>query len=162
MNLIHAPEFSVRVITPASPEMTPRSEIMIAGMPTQKVVAGAVLQAALRWREYVLIFLTEDIPFEDALHIYLLNRDLAVVDSARLGAMYSTGIFSDLDLTQSDTVRFRFFDGIVWTLTLLSKDEFAIPIISEPKGVSRPFKFFRRMRLTDEPVPGTRQESRSA
>lgn len=162
MKLIHAPEFSIRVITPPSPEMTPRSEILIAGTPAQKVVAGAVLQAALRWRDYVLIFLTEDIPFEDALHVYLLNRDLTVVDSARLGAMYSTGIFSDLDVTQPDTVRFRFFDGIVWTLTLLSKEEFAIPIVSEPKGVSRPFKFFRRIRLTGEPLSGTPRESRSA
>ena len=90
--------------------------------------------------------------------MYLLDQDLTVVDSARMGAMYSTGIFSDLDLTEPDTVRFQFFDGILWTLTLLSEAEFAIPIISEPTSVSRPFKFFRKMRLTAKPLPKTSEE----
>lgn len=87
--------------------------------------------------------------------MYLLDQDLTVVDSARMGAMYSTGIFSALDLTEPDTVRFQFFDGVLWTLTLLSEEEFAIPIISEPTSVSRPFKFFRRIRLAGKPLPKT-------
>lgn len=155
MKLIPAPEYSIRVITPPTPELTPQSEITVAGVPTGKIIAGAILRAALRWGEFVLLFLTDDVPFEDTLRMYLLDQDLTVVDSARMGAMYSTGIFSDLDLTEPDTVRFQFFDGVLWTLTLLSKAEFAIPIISEPTSVSRPFKFSRRMRLTGKPLPKT-------
>lgn len=155
MKLIPAPEYSIRVITPPTPEVTPQSEITVAGVPTGKVIAGAILRAALRWGEFVLIFLTDDVPFEDTLRMYLLDQDLAVVDSARMGAMYSTGIFSALDLTEPDTVRFQFFDGVLWTLTLLSEEEFAIPIISEPTSVSRPFKFFRRIRLAGKPLPKT-------
>jgi hypothetical protein len=128
---------------------------MVAGVPTGKVIAGAILRAALRWGQFLLLFLTDDLPFEDTLRMYLLDQDLTVVDSARMGAMYSTGIFSALDLTEQDTVRFQFFDGVLWTLTLLSEEEFAIPIISEPTSVSRPFKFFRRIRLAAEPLPKT-------
>lgn len=151
MKLIPAPEYSVRLITPPTPEVTPQSEITVAGVPTGKVIAGAILRSALRWGEFVLLFLTDDVPFEDTLRMYLLDQDLTVVDSARMGVMYSTGIFSELDLTEPDTVRFQFFDGVLWTLTLLSKEEFAIPIISEHTSVSRPFKFFRRIRLAGKP-----------
>lgn len=158
MKLIHAPEYSIRLITPATPELTPQSEIMVAGMPTGKVIAGAILRAALRWGEYVLLFLTDDVPFEDTLRMYLLDRDATVLDSARMAGMYSTGIFSDLDLTEPDAVRFQFFDGIVWTLTLLPKKEFAIPIISDPIGVSRPFGFSRMIRLSGERLSGTLQK----
>lgn len=160
MKLIPAAEYSIRVVTPPTPELTPQSEIMVAGVPTGKVIAGAILRAALRWHQFVLLFLTDDVPFEDTLRMYLLDQDLAVVDSARMGAMYSTGIFSALDLTEPDTVRFQFFDGVLWTLTLLSEKEFAIPIISEPTSVSRPFKFFRRIRLAGKPLPKTSEVQR--
>ena len=103
MKLIPAAEYSIRVITPPTPELTPQSEIMVAGVPTGKVIAGAILTAALRWGQFVLLFLTDDVPFEDTLRMYLLDQDLTVVDSARMGAMYSTGIFSALDLTEPDT-----------------------------------------------------------
>jgi hypothetical protein len=158
MKLIPAPEYSIRVITPPTPELTPQSEITVAGVPTGKIIAGAILRVALRWGRFVLLFLTDDVPFEDALRMYLLDQDLAVVDSARMGAMYSTGIFSDLDLTEPDTVRFQFFEGVVWTLRLLSEEEFAIPVFSEPTGISRPFKFFRKIRLTAQPLPKTPDE----
>lgn len=157
MKLIHAPEYSIRVVTAPTPELTPQSEIVVADVPSGKVVAGAVLRNALRWGQFVLLFLTDDVPFEDALRIYLLDRNLAVVDSVRMGAMYSTGIFSDLDLSEPDTVRFQFFEGLVWTLRLLPEEEFAIPFVSESAGVSRPFKFFRRIRLTARPLPETQE-----
>jgi hypothetical protein len=152
MKLIFAPEYSTRLITPPTAEVVPQSEIVLHGTPTGKIIEGAILKAALRWGEYVLLFLTDDVPFEESLSMYLLDGNLTIVDSARLIAMYSTGIFSDMDLTEPDTVRFQFFEGVVWTLTLLHNEEFAIPIICEPKSVSRPFKFFRRIRLARKPL----------
>lgn len=152
MKLIHAPEYSIRLITPPNAELAPQSEIMLAGTPTGKIIAGAILKEALRWGEYVLLFLTDDVLFEESLSVHLLNGNLTIVDSARLGAMYSTGIFSEIDLAEPDTVRFQFFEGVVWTLKLLHKEEFAIPIICEPKSVSRPIKFFRRIRLARKPL----------
>lgn len=72
-----------------------------------------MFEAALRWNDYVLLFLTDDVPFEETLNIYLLDKDLNVIDLARMYFMYATGIFSDLDLSEPDTVRFRFFEGMV-------------------------------------------------
>jgi hypothetical protein len=159
MKLIPAPAYSIRLATPPSDDIAPLSEIMIGGMPTGKIIGGAVLEAALRWDDFTLMFLTNDIPFEDTLHIYLLDDALNIVDSARLGAMYATGIFGDLDLTQSDTVRFRFFGGIVWTLLLLPKETFVLPFLSDPRGVGRPFRFSRRFQLYGKPLPDTPQKT---
>ena len=147
VKLLPAPDYAIRAIAPTTPDTAPTSEIIVAGMPTGKVIGGAVLRAALKWNEYVLLFLTDDVPFEDTLSIYLLDADLNVVDWARMYFIYATGIFSDLDLTQDNAVRFRFFAGMVWTLKLFPKKTFVLPIISDPRGVSRPFAFSRMFQI---------------
>ena len=157
MNLFHAPEYSIRLVTPPSSDTIPKSEVIAAGVPTGKIVDGAVFEAALRWNDHVLLFLTDDVPFEEGLDIYLLDANLDVVDSAKMCVMYSTGIFSDLDLTQPDAVGFRFFGGIVWTLTLFPEKKFSLPIISGTWGVSRPFAFFHRFQISGHPLPETSQ-----
>lgn len=110
---------------------------------------------ALRWNGYVLLFLTDDVPFEDTLNIYLLDANLNIVDLARMFFIYATGIFSDLDLTQPDTVRFCFFGGTVWTLKLSPEKKFTLPVISDPTGVHRPFSFFRMFQLHGRPLSET-------
>lgn len=147
MKLLPAPDYAIRAVTPSTPDSAPTSEIVVRGVPSGKLIGGAVLEAALKWNEHVLLFLTDDVPFEETLSIYLLDADLGVVDSARMYFLYSTGIFSDLDMTQPDTVRFCFLGGIVWTLKLYPEKTFSLPIISDPRGVSRPFGFFRMFQI---------------
>jgi len=151
MKLIHAPDHAIRLVTPPKSDTVPLSELVIADQRTGKILGGAVFEAALAWNDVVLLFLTDDIKFEDTLNIYLLDKDLNIADSARLYFAYSTGIFSHLDLTQPDTVRFRFFDGLVWTLTLHAEKKFTTPFIPAPAGVHRPFTFFRRFALSSRP-----------
>lgn len=155
VKLLPSSDYTIRVIVPSTPDAAPTSEIIVAGVPTGRTIGGAVLKAALRWNEYVLLFLTDDVPFEETLSIYLLDADLMVVDSARMYFIYSTGIFSDLDVTQPDTVRFRFFEGIVWILKLFPKKTFVLPVISDPRGVSRPFTFFRMFQIYRHRLPET-------
>jgi hypothetical protein len=153
MKLVHATGYSIRLVAPLKPDLPPTSELWAAGGPTGVIVSGAVFEVALRWGEYLLLFLTDDVPFEDGLNIHLLDKNLKVVDSAHMAFMYSTGIFSDLDLTQSDSVSFCFFGGMVWTLKLFSKKKFAFPIISDPLSVSRPFKFSRMFQIDRRNLP---------
>jgi hypothetical protein len=153
MKLIHAPEYSTRLTGPSIPDVEPMSEILVAGVGTKKFVTGAVFEAALRWNDYVLLFLTDDVPFEETLNIYLLDKDLNVIDLARMYYMYATGIFSDLDLSEPDTVRFRFFEGMVWRLRLFTEKAFALPFFSDPTGVHKPLRFFRMFQLDDSPLP---------
>ncbi|WP_156368566.1 hypothetical protein [Duganella sp. Leaf61] len=155
MNLTSADHYALRTITPSTSEQVPSSELMISGKPTGKVLDGAVLEAALAWGDLLLLFITDDVPYEEGLRIVLLDRDLNTLDSALIVAMYSTGVFSDLDLTAADTVRFRFFGGLVYTLTLLPQASFAFPFFSDPSAVWRPFKWTRRFRIDANPLPET-------
>src|SRR5690606_40531841 len=80
----------------------PKSQILVDGVPTGKHVAGAVLEGAVQWNSFRVLFTTDDVPFEDQLTIVLLDRDLQELDSARIGGPYSTGTFSSLPLIQPD------------------------------------------------------------
>ncbi|GEM_PF-3905238 len=95
----------------------PRSELLVNDQPSGRILAGAVLEAAV------------------------------------LGAAYSTGSFSDLSLLPPDTVRFRFIGGTDWTVRLLHKDQFRLPLVSEPRGVSRRLGFSRRFVVDGDPQP---------
>jgi hypothetical protein len=48
-------------------ESVPESSILLAGTPTGKLVSGAVLEAAVQIGETYLLFMTDDVPFEESL-----------------------------------------------------------------------------------------------
>jgi hypothetical protein len=146
-------EFSARLASPYSDTSLATSELLVDGKPTGLVVTGATLEAAVEWRDCRIAFFTDDIPFEEMLRIYMFDADMTLVDAAVLGAMYSTGTFAELRMQPQDTLTFRFFGGIVWRLVLLTEPEFAFPLVSDPRGVSRKFKFFRQFRVEGKPRP---------
>lgn len=131
----------------------PRSALLLNGQPTGRVLPGAVLEAAVEWQGQYLLFITDDVPYEEALRIVLIDAELNVVDSAELGGAYTTGSFSDLSLIPPDTVRFRFIGATDWTVRLLNKDQFRLPWLSEPRGVSRRLGFSRRFVIDGQPQP---------
>jgi hypothetical protein len=133
----------------------PRSELVVDGVPTGQIVPGAVLEGAVEWRSCHLLFMTDDIPFEELLRILLLDSKLNLLDSAQIGSPYSTGSFSSLRLKEPDTVQFRFIGGTTWSVQLLSTSRLRLPFVSEPLGVHRAFGFFRHFIVRGSPVPQT-------
>ena len=152
MKLFSMDDLSIRPRQQTADEL-PRSELILYGETTGKIVEGAVLEAAICWRGHFLIFLTDDIINEDTLRIYLLDPQLDIADAARLGAMYSTGAFSALQLVEPNIIRFEFFGDTTWTLELLDDQSFAVPMVSDPKGVTRPFRLSHRFKLRGDPIP---------
>ncbi len=143
---------SLLLETPSSEKTLARSKIIIDGRDTGRVVNGEILEAAVQWANHHLLFITDNTPFEEYLRIYLLDDQWRTVDCAVLGTMYSTGVFSDLELVPPNTLYFRFFGGITWTLELLNHNVMSLPF-SDPRGVSRPFSFRKRFRIYGEPLP---------
>lgn len=148
MKLTPAPDYSIRLIKEGTSDEAPLCEVMISGVATEKILEGAVFEAALKWHDHILLFITDDVPFEEGLNIYLLDAMLNVIDSAKMYFMYSTGIFSSLDLSEDDTVRFQFFGDEVSMLRLYEKKKFAVPILSTPLGVHHRLAFFRRFEIS--------------
>lgn len=155
MRLLTPSEFTTVLASPYTDTELACSELLLAGKRTGIIVPGAVLEAALEWQNYRIAFFTDDIPFEDMLRIYMFDLDMGLVDSATLGAMYSTGTFADLKPQPPDALTFRFFGGTVWRLVLLTQSEFALPFFSDPSGVHRKFKFSRQFRVEGKPQPET-------
>lgn len=159
MRLLLPSEFAVRLALPYTPSELASSELLLNGRPTGQIVTGQVLEAAVEWEGFRLAFLTDDIPFEDMLRIYMFDASTTLVDAAVLGAMYSTGTFAALTLTPPNTMTFRFFRGVIWRIVLLGKRELAFPFLSDPTGSSRKFSFFRHFRIEDEPLPEGAQDA---
>lgn len=157
VKLLSTSELGIRQASPYTDTELASSELLLDGKPSGVIVTGEVLEAAVEWRGYHIVFLTDDIPFEDMLRIYMFDANMALVDAAVLGAMYSTGTFAELSLQPPDTLSFRFFGGTGWRVVLLTEREFALPFVSDPSGVSREFKFSRYFRVEGKPQPEGRQ-----
>jgi hypothetical protein len=151
MQLLSEHELSVTLVSDASETEPPVSEIALADGQKRTIVKSAILEAAIAWRDAFLIFLTDDIPYEETLSIYLLDGELNCLDSATLGGMYSTGFFKLSELSEPNVVRIRFIGDMDWSVELLREPEFRLPFISEPIGVSRRFGFSRRFKIQGKP-----------
>lgn len=128
----------------------PVSELMYDRSATGTRLSGAILEATLVWNDGFVVFLTDDIPHEDTLHIYLLDAKFQLLDSASLSAMYTTGSFTALRLMPPNQLSFRFFGEGVWRIELLTHATARIPFFSEPTGVKRPLGFSRRFIIHNE------------
>src|SRR5688572_439708 len=106
-----ADQIALNPVSEGTDTSSPVSELVVNGVPTGKCVNGAVLEAAVEWNSFHLLFLTDDIPHEEMLRVALLNADLDVVDEALIGNPYATGSFSSLELCGTDAVRFQFIGG---------------------------------------------------
>jgi len=86
------------------------------------VTTGAVLEEQFIYKDKYILFITEDIPFEEALHILLLNSDLTILDAIELSAPYASGILNNISIQAPNKIQFTFFDNqIYWILKLLEK-----------------------------------------
>ena len=129
------------------PDEIPVSELILRGNASAVTISGAVLEAAVEWEGCFVVFMTDDVPYEEGLSIHLLAPDLALLDSAEIAAMYSTGVFRDLELIEPKHLRFRFFADERWELELLAEPEFRWPFFSDPTGARRRFGFRRQFRI---------------
>lgn len=125
----------------------PCSEVLISGRSSGTIVPGAVLEAAVRCAGTWLLFVSDDVPSEDMLSIYLLDDGGRRLDSARIGGPYTTGSFSGLRLEPPSTVHFRFIDDARWSVRLLQKAQFSLPWWPDARGVWRGPQMLRRFEV---------------
>jgi hypothetical protein len=145
MRLAH--EITAIAIRRVDDGQLPLSEICVAGAQTDRQVAGQVLEAAVEIDGRYLLFMTEGLPREDLLSIYLIDREGALLDSASIGQWVCPGLFADLALEPPNVVRFRFLGDVDWRVELHPEPRFAWPLVPEARCVKRPFGFQRRFRV---------------
>ncbi len=153
MQLLQPKQINVAAKENLADDEVPTAEIIDNGELTNCWVSGAILEAAVKTDDNnIILFLTDDIPQEDTLSIHLLDSHFSLLDSVTIGSIYSTGSFSNLQLDEPNQLQFKFIGEKDWKLQLLKNSEFALPFISEPKGVHRKFGFSRHFKIANLPV----------
>ncbi|MCP1676414.1 hypothetical protein J2T57_003575 [Natronocella acetinitrilica] len=144
--------FEARLVDGARDAAALCSEVWLSGQPFGGQLEGAVLEAAVQADSGMyLLFLTDDVPHEDFLHVHLLSAEGDLLDSASLGYPYATGTFSLLELEPPDRIRFGFFGETDWIVELLPRPELCLPLIAEPRGVRRALRLRRHFRIHGDP-----------
>ncbi|HEY5601928.1 MAG TPA: hypothetical protein VIM41_02360, partial [Gammaproteobacteria bacterium] len=151
MNLRLADELTIKLIEGLPEDAVPVSEVFINGAPTGKRVSGALLAAAVQWQDKYLLLTTDDCPFEEFLGIRLFDSEFNLLDSASIGTIYNTGMFSSLALHEPNTVSFLFIGETIWRIELLLKPGFRVPFFTEPHGVWRDLSFHRHFIVHGNP-----------
>lgn len=137
MRLLSRATVDVVLIDPIDVDRIARSQVILHGIKTGNFVPGAQLEAAIALDDRYLLFLTDDVLFEDALHVCLLKNSGDVVDNFTLGGPYATGFFRDLQWREPDTVEFKFLGEFIWSVKVLNKAAPRFPFFSDPPGVKR-------------------------
>ncbi len=101
-----------------------RSRLLYKGLDSGLLLDGLLLEAQYECSAGYLLMLTEDCPFEEALHIYLLDRSLRPIDKLVLGKAYEPGILKSLKVSGKNSLEFSFFGGDTWWLRVLEKPRY--------------------------------------
>ena len=111
--------FALKPVSDSETE-PPRSELFSDGRTTGLIVPGVILEAQFTCGEWHLLFTTENIPFEEALHIVLLDQRFRRLDDVELSHPLAAGALTDLQSTDDEpSARFSFFGGDQWELIVL-------------------------------------------
>lgn len=130
-----------------------QSDVVLSGNSTRIIVPGHVLEAAVQVSEQrYILFLTDDVIFEESLTIVLIDLQDGVKEIIRLGNEYSTGSFEDLSVT-ADSINFRFIGDSFWTIKIADSPRLRLPFGSDPKGVKREAGLKKYMTVSAAPPP---------
>ncbi|WP_447842773.1 hypothetical protein [Enterobacter cloacae] len=130
-----------------------QSDVMLNGESTGILVPGHILEAAVQVNDQrYILFLTDDVIFEESLTIALIDVHDGLKEIVRLGNEYSTGSFADLQITD-DSVNFRFIGDYIWTVEVSDSPRLRLPFISDPKGVKRESGLKKYIAISATPSP---------
>lgn len=90
-------------------------------------VDGVSLEAQFQCSSGYLVITSDDIPYEEGLHFYLLGGGGEVLDELSLGQINHSGILRNVVPHADDRLEFSFFGSERWHLTVLDKPVFRLP-----------------------------------
>lgn len=127
-----------------------QSEVLLNNQSTGIIVPGSVLEAAVEINsDRFLLFITDDILFEESLTIVLCQLEYGILEIVQIGLAYHSGYFKDLIL-YPDRLQFHFIGETAWTLRVREKPKLSLPFIGDPTGVQRQPDFRKWIVLTNK------------
>lgn len=152
MNMGLSNAISLGIISEGNEVMSAQCDVLLNGINTGIKVTGKVLEASFRVSpNRYLLFITDDIIFEESLNITLIDINYGVLESLDLGGQYVTGSFEEL-LIKSNSIKFRFIGDTVWTVEPLAFPSLRMPF-NDPRGVKRSFGLKKYLNISANPYP---------
>lgn len=150
---------SLSEVNEATDTAQARSEVLLDGNATGIIIPGKVLEAAIKvdTRRY-LLFVTDDVIFEEMLTILLLELSQGIVEELTIGGAYTSGHFKDLKVSPH-SASFSFIGNTTWTVKVSESPTLKLPF-SDPRGVSRPAGFRKYINISANPAPARSDGSR--
>jgi hypothetical protein len=103
-----------------------RSELLRDGSATGLILNGVDLDRQYQVERQFLLFLTDDCPFEEGLHIYLLSPFLRILDGFEFCAIYSPGVLRDIETKENGVISFSFYFDDRWEMQVLDKPSWGV------------------------------------
>jgi len=143
---------SLSEVSEATDTTQARAEVLIDGISTGIIISGKVLEAAVKIdaRRY-LLFVTDDVIFEEMLTLLLLDPSQGIVDELTIGSAYTSGYFEALTVSPC-SASFRFIGDTTWTVKVSLSPTLKLPF-SDPRGVSRPMGLRKYIDISANPPP---------
>jgi hypothetical protein len=123
------------VIPRSKPAEPAKSQLVFDGEPVATMVEGRLLEAQFEFGSVHVLILSDDCPYEEILHVYLLDDDLNALEHIELGTPLVSGVLRDVAIEGSDTVTFSFDGSTKYRLTVHPQPKRSIR--SLPSGARR-------------------------
>lgn len=150
---------SLSEVSEATDTTQARSEVLIGGNSTGMIIPGKVLEAAIKIdARHYLLFVTDDVVFEEILTLLLLDLSQGVVEELTIGGAYTSGHFEALKVSPH-SASFCFIGNTTWTIKVSTSPNFKLPF-SDPRGVSRPMGLRKYIDISANPAPARADGSR--
>lgn len=159
MKMEEVTTLSLSEVSEATDTTQARSEVLIGGNPTGIIIPGKVLEAAIKIdsRRY-LLFVTDEVIFEEMLTLLLLDLSQGVIEELTIGGTYTSGYFENLKVSPH-SASFSFIGDTTWTVKVSASTTFKLPF-SDPRGVSRPMGLRKHIDISATPAPARADGSR--
>lgn len=133
------------IARPAKGGAAPRAKLVLRGLETRFDVPGAVLEAAFQVGDETLLFLTDDVPFEEGLNICLVDREGRLLDCVALAVAGATGSLHYVNRLGKRLFAFSFFADKPMQIVVSDGPRIAFPQIGLRSGIHRSFSLKGRL-----------------
>ncbi|AMX01934.1 hypothetical protein [Microbulbifer thermotolerans] len=130
--------FSSNLLKSSDNSQAPYLQLIKGNEPFSGQLKGALIVAQYHLYDgHYLLFITDDIPYEETLRIYLIASNAEVLDSLEFGGYLANGTLEDLNIVGEQAIEFNFIHKKRCRLTVKSDSGWTKPLTFTP-GVRRP------------------------
>ncbi|MAR91407.1 MAG: hypothetical protein SV765_08720 [Pseudomonadota bacterium] len=123
----------------------PRIQLLLQGHPTGRDLRGRLLLDQFASGQRYVLITGDDNPFEEALHIYLLDLELNLLDEMELSQPYTPGSYQ-AHHHRGERLVFTFFAEGIWCLEVRERPK-TQPLNYDHYPVRRPIKLWGQQYL---------------